>query len=880
MKAKIYKSVMVILAAVLSLQGIRLDAQGVIRAKVVDASDSSPLTGAGIVRTDRTGTSIQGTVSGIDGCFEISAEEAGEYEISFIGYISTAIRVAGGAIVLADGKRPELSGEGIPTIRLELETSFLEKAVVTGRKRSESIKSLDNERIMSGHAIENIGSAEMGLKGLSNAMESVTKLSGISLSGAGRLTVRGLGDRYSITTLNGMPVGSPNPDNKLAPLEMFPSSTIKNVTVSKVFEASSFADYSGAHVDISTKTADGDRNTITVSLAAGSGVNTIGRERLSLQDGGFKVLKSGYLPEFDGFVAGTGSLGVGRQKLLVNAGLLLKNSSDFIGSAYFNTYEASGTRKSHFAYDSYKQRLDLASLVNLEQSLRRNDWIALCVFFARNDASSFQVRNGVDYEDRDMLGETEMRRIYTLVNGQLTGSHELGKFLFDWGLCASFNSGDEPDRRQMLFQRNDEGRLKFFTNNMETYRYFGELRDSEYSLSAKLSRTFDNASSLRFGLAARYRGRSFSTLRYLYDVSRIYDSFEDDQMLDMTQYLGEEAVEAGIVKVMTKQNARDRYTAWNAVGAAFAEYDFRLLDRLDVNLGIRFEADRCRVDYNDDVEDTFRILDSLDSFLALNLKYELKERQWLRLSLSRTITRPSFVEMAPFLYQESYGGIMLRGNAKLKNAYNYNLDLRYESFPLNGDKYSATAYVKWLVNPIERIQRYSGGAPEHSFQNAGSGFAAGVELELRKTLAKELVLSTNLSLMYTDVRLPEGGVYTNTERPLEGASPYIANIDLSYTPELRDGSKASLALSYNLTGPRIHSVGLSGLGDVMQQPLHELDFNASWPLLRSLSASLSLGNLLDMPVRFTQDVPSTGENVDIEGWRLGRSFKLGLKWNL
>lgn len=880
MKAKKRRKVMLILVAVLSLQGIRLDAQSVIRARVEDANDYTPLTGAGVVRTDRPGSSIQGTVSGIDGCFEISAEQGAEYEISFIGYISVAFRVTDGMLFFADGTRPEISEDGIPTIRLKLETSFLEKAVVTGRKSSESIKALDNERIMSSHAIENIGSAEMGLKGLSNAMESVTKLSGISLSGAGRLTVRGLGDRYSITTLNGMPVGSPNPDNKLAPLEMFPSSTIKNVTVSKVFEASSFADYSGAHVDISTKTADGDKDAFSVSLAAGSGINTLGRERYMFQDGGFKVLKYGYLPDFDGFVAGTKNFGTGRRKLVVNAGMLMKNSSDYIGAAYFNTYEASGTRKSHFVYDSFKQSLDLASLVNIEKSLRQNDRIALCVFFARNDASSFQIRNGVDYEDRDLMGETEMRRIYTLVNGQLTGSHELGKYLLEWGLCASFNGGDEPDRRQMLFQRNDEGRLRFFTNNMETYRYFGELRDSEYSFSTKLNRSFDNASSLRLGLAARYRGRSFSTLRYLYDVSRIADSFEDDVNLDMTPYLGDEAVEAGVVKVITKQNARDKYTAWNVVGAAFAEYDFNVFDRLDVNLGIRFEADRCRVDYNDDVEDTFRVLDSLDPFLALNLKYELKERQWLRLSLSRTITRPSFVEMAPFLYQESYGGIMLRGNAKLKNAYNYNLDLRYETFPLNGDKYSATAYVKWLVNPIERIQRYSGGAPEHSFQNAASGFAAGVELELRKTLARELVLSTNLSLMYTDVNLPEGGVYTNTERPLEGASPYIANIDLSYTPELRSGKKASFALNYNLTGPRIHSVGLSGLGDVKQQPLHELNFNASWPLLRNLSASLQLGNMLDVPVRFTQDVPSTGQNVDIEGWRLGRSFKLGIKWNL
>lgn len=106
------------------------------------------------------------------------------------------------------------------------------------------------------------------------------------------------------------------------------------------------------------------------------------------------------------------------------------------------------------------------------------------------------------------------------------------------------------------------------------------------------------------------------------------------------------------------------------------------------------------------------------------------------------------------------------------------------------------------------------------------------------------------------------------------------NVDLSYTPEFKDGRKASVALVYNLTGPRIHSVGLSGLGDVMQRPLHELDFNASYPLLKNLFLSISFGNILDIPVRFTQDIPSTKENVDIEGWRLGRSFKLGIKWNL
>ena len=75
--------------------------------------------------------------------------------------------------------------------------------------------------------------------------------------------------------------------------------------------------------------------------------------------------------------------------------------------------------------------------------------------------------------------------------------------------------------------------------------------------------------------------------------------------------------------------------------------------------------------------------------------------------------------MAPFLYQESYGGTQVRGNENLDNGYNYNIDLRYEFFrPSSTDMVAVTAYYKYLDSPIERTQTTSGGAMMHSFQNA------------------------------------------------------------------------------------------------------------------------------------------------------------------
>ena len=95
---------------------------------------------------------------------------------------------------------------------------------------------------------------------------------------------------------------------------------------------------------------------------------------------------------------------------------------------------------------------------------------------------------------------------------------------------------------------------------------------------------------------------------------------------------------------------------------------------------------------------------------------------------------------------------------------------------------SVTGYFKYLDSPIERIQDLQGGATLHSFKNADNGMAAGVELEMRKRLVKDLRLGTNISYMYTNVKLPQSGAYTNKERSLQGASPILANADLTYSP--------------------------------------------------------------------------------------------------
>ena len=269
-----------------------------------------------------------------------------------------------------------------------------------------------------------------------------------------------------------------------------------------------------------------------------------------------------------------------------------------------------------------------------------------------------------------------------------------------------------------------------------------------------------------------------------------------------------------------------------------------------------------------------------DRLPALNLKYAVNPANSIRFSASRTVTRPSFIEMAPFLYQESYGSAQIRGNEELQNGYNYNFDLRYERFGKDGDMLSVTGYFKYLDSPIERIQDLQGGATLHSFKNADNGMAAGVELEMRKRLVKDLRLGANISYMYTNVKLPQGGAYTNKERSLQGASPILANADLTYSPRFGEDRQLNLALLYNLQGSRIHAVGVSGLGDVRQQTLHTLNFSAGYSLNKHFNLKLQVNDLLNRDVIFKQDVPTTGQEMEVERYRKGTNFEVGISYNL
>ncbi|MEM6827600.1 MAG: TonB-dependent receptor [Pseudomonadota bacterium] len=118
--------------------------------------------------------------------------------------------------------------------------------IVTGRRtRNPERNSTQVLNVLSEEAIERTGEGD-----IAGALGRVT---GLSLVGNGRVFVRGLGDRYSLALLNGLPLPSPEPLSRVVPLDIFPTSVVASSLVQKTYSANYPAEFGGGVINLTTK---------------------------------------------------------------------------------------------------------------------------------------------------------------------------------------------------------------------------------------------------------------------------------------------------------------------------------------------------------------------------------------------------------------------------------------------------------------------------------------------------------------------------------------------------------------------------------------------------------------------------------------------------
>ena len=104
-------------------------------------------------------------------------------------------------------------------------------------------------------------------------------------------------------------------------------------------------------------------------------------------------------------------------------------------------------------------------------------------------------------------------------------------------------------------------------------------------------------------------------------------------------------------------------------------------------------------------------------------------------------------------------------------------------------------------------------------------------------------------------------------------------MDILEKHTFKNETQLTATLLYNLQGPRIHAVGISGLGDEMQEAVHTLDFVASYKINQHFSLKLQLTDLLNQDIVFKQETQN-GRKLEVERYERSTGIEIGFAYNL
>ncbi|MEM0963872.1 MAG: TonB-dependent receptor [Bacteroidota bacterium] len=233
---------------------------GTIAGTVVDGDFGGGLPGASVQVVETGG----GDATDIDGNYEITGLAPGAYTLrfSFIGYGAQTVQ----NVEVAAGERTEINvtlsaGQELQEVIVEAE-EIIETNSEVGLLRVRARAAQVSDAI-SAEAISASGASDAG-----DAMERVT---GASVQGGQYVFVRGLGDRYANTQLNGAVLPTADPDRRAVQFDLFPAGFLENIVTLKTFTPDKPGNFSGGLVDITTRSFPAE---FTSSFSISSGFAT------------------------------------------------------------------------------------------------------------------------------------------------------------------------------------------------------------------------------------------------------------------------------------------------------------------------------------------------------------------------------------------------------------------------------------------------------------------------------------------------------------------------------------------------------------------------------------------------------------------------------
>lgn len=245
---------------------------GKISGTLIDQDTGEPMIG---VTVYVIGTDL-GAVTDLDGKYTIRKVPVGTYSLKFsmVGYATYSVE----EVSVESGEIAEVS------VTMAQQAQEIKGIVVKAKALKNNEAALLAHRKSSVAVSDATSREEMTASGAGNAADAMTRVTGASVVGGKYVYIRGLGDRYTNTSLNGLSMPSADPDKQTFQMDLIPIQMLDNVVVQKTFTADKSGDFSGGSLSLSTRDFPEYRQ-FTFSTSAGYNTNTTGKEMLGYLGG-------------------------------------------------------------------------------------------------------------------------------------------------------------------------------------------------------------------------------------------------------------------------------------------------------------------------------------------------------------------------------------------------------------------------------------------------------------------------------------------------------------------------------------------------------------------------------------------------------------------
>ncbi len=905
------KKILIILACVLS-QLAMAQGKGTIKGTVLDKdANNEPL---GFATVTIKNTTI-GTETDFDGNYTLSVNP-GTYVIvfSYLGYktIEETVTVKAGETITLNKTMAAEEGVSLDEVKIKATTSKEKtSALLIQQKKAVAIET-------------KIGAQELSKKGVSDATGAVAKTAGVS-KGSKNVVVRGLGDRYNSTSLNGLPLPSEDPEYKNISLDFFDTSIIKNIGVNKVFGSSIIGDVAGANIDISSKELT-KRKLGSLAFSIGGNTQTLSQKFLTI-DGtnrfgtgnGFSIpvnsltqytFTNSWNPNSQSFQPNGGfSFAVGRKFDVGEEGKLsLYLIGGYDGSYNYtngNIKQTNSTGAIFLDQDFEKYDYNVSQILmgNVNYKFGKGHEVSYNHLFIHNNKQSLGDYFGL--VNPEQTGDLEFQRRQQVNDNTLFVNQFLGKFTLTDRMTLegkgslNFIQGNEPDRRTNKYLFRDNFYSPQTNSAGENERYFSKLQELDNNaygkLTYKLKEDEEDISIVEFGGHFRYTERLFSAtiFNHGFNTRVPIDINNPDAVFSQNN------LDNGVMVLQTGRGGINNpfafdpftYRGKRLIQSGFGNLVYQFNENMIVSGGVRLESVQQRVTYNTNIANSnTNGASRINEFYVLpsfNLKYNFNENSIVRLAGSVTYTLPQFKETAPFKYQDV--SFSSQGNPDLIPSDNYNLDVKYEYYFSSSELITVTGFYKYIQNPISRSEIPSGGNTLTYLNVGNNATVLGIEIEARKNLLKNddesddeysLDAGLNTSFLSSKVNLDQASVaqFTNTSSDLEGATPFLVNADISFNKKY-EKSELTSSLVFNYFSERVYSIGTRGFENILEKGIPTLDFVSSLKMGEHYNVKLKAQNLLNPSFQLSRVGANGGGNVVLGNYKKGVNLSLGLTYD-